>query len=56
LSRAIAILGIGLVVLPTGIISSGFMDEISSVKEDNRSEKDDILYSPYCRRQIKDHK
>lgn len=38
-------LGIGLVVLPTGIISSGFMNEISSENEDNKSEKDDIILS-----------
>ena len=33
LSGVIAILGIGIVVLPTGIISSGFMAEMKSRKE-----------------------
>jgi hypothetical protein len=52
LSGIIVMLGIGLVALPTGIISSSFMNEISSAIEDNKSEKDDILYCPYCGKQI----
>lgn len=35
LAAIIAILGIGLVALPTGIISSGFMDELTKGKADN---------------------
>jgi hypothetical protein len=38
----------------TGIISSGFMNEISSTNADNKSEKDDILYCPYCGKPIRD--
>jgi voltage-gated potassium channel len=42
LSGFIAILGIGLVALPTGIISSGFISEVSSTK-DNKENK-----CPHC--------
>lgn len=36
LASIIAISGIGLVALPTGIISSGFVDQLSSKNQDNR--------------------
>ena len=45
LSGIIAILGIGLVALPTGIISSGFIEEIS--KKGNPT-KDKTKYCPHC--------
>ncbi|MTI62131.1 MAG: ion transporter [Firmicutes bacterium] len=47
LSGIIAFLGIGLVALPTGIISSGFMEEIN----DNDSESD-RKYCPYCGKRL----
>lgn len=40
LASIIAILGIGFVALPTGIISSGFMDEIKK--------KEEVLVCPHC--------
>lgn len=46
LAGIIAILGIGFVALPTGIISSGFMDEITK--------KDDIIVCPHCKKVISD--
>jgi voltage-gated potassium channel len=52
LSGIIAILGIGLVALPTGIISSGFMNEISI--NNKNDENDSISYCPYCGKRIKD--
>jgi len=39
LSGVIAILGIGLVALPTGILSSAFVDKMADQKEDNRRKK-----------------
>lgn len=43
LSSVIAVLGIGLVAVPTGIISAGFMECI-----DDEEEKDEKEYCPYC--------
>jgi len=53
ISGIIALLGIGLVALPTGIISSSFMDEISSRKKDNNECTFDhkqmtTRYCPHC--------
>lgn len=42
----ISILGIGLVAIPTGIISSGFIEATS--KENHKSHKDKIHYCPNC--------
>ena len=44
LSGIIAIMGIGLVALPTGIISSGFINEVSK--------KNDIKVCPHCNKKI----
>lgn len=51
ISAVIAFLGIGLVAVPTGIISAGFMENI----EESKEEKDDKdkCYCPYCGRKIK---
>ncbi len=43
LSAVIAILGIGLVAVPTGIISAGFMEQIEKSDDDDKKE-----YCPYC--------
>ncbi|MBA7555448.1 hypothetical protein ES705_48110 [subsurface metagenome] len=52
LSGIIAILGIGLVALPTGILSMGFIEELSERrKSKNGSEK--IKYCPYCGKKIR---
>lgn len=48
LSAFIAILGIGLVAVPTGIISAGFSEELG---EDNHS--DAISYCPSCGKKLK---
>lgn len=50
LSGIIAILGIGLVALPTGIISSGFLDEIRKKGEPEKGAN----YCPHCGMKIKD--
>lgn len=45
LSGVIAILGIGLVAVPTGIISAGFMEVIETPETDAHDEK---CFCPYC--------
>lgn len=50
LSAVIALLGIGLVAVPTGIISAGFMESIDS-KDDNS--EDEKQYCPYCGKKIR---
>ncbi len=47
LSAIIALLGIGLVAVPTGIITSGFSEQIEHSKDDEKN------YCPYCGRKIK---
>lgn len=49
LSGIIALLGIGLVAVPTGIISAGFVEDITSSNEKNKEEKH---YCPYCGKKI----
>lgn len=51
LSAVIALLGIGLVAVPTGIISAGFMEQIERKKDDEanaKSDDDKKHYCPYC--------
>jgi voltage-gated potassium channel len=45
LATIIAFLGIGMVAVPTGIITAGFTEIINKEKED---EKEDIHYCPHC--------
>ena len=47
LSAVIALLGIGLVAVPTGIISSGFMETIDHQEDDEKE------YCPYCGKKLK---
>ena len=49
LSAVIALLGIGLVAVPTGIISAGFMEQITEGKEKPEEQKH---YCPYCGKKI----
>lgn len=49
LSGIIAVLGIGLVAVPTGIISAGFIEQINI---DNNSIEDSKKYCPYCGHKI----
>lgn len=48
LSALIAFLGIGMVAVPTGIISAGFAEQI-----EQPSESDDIKFCPHCGKAIK---
>ena len=48
ISGIIALLGIGLVALPTGIISSGFFEKVESEKNKEKSYK----YCPHCGEKI----
>ncbi len=43
----IAVLGIGMVALPTGIISSAFVDKMNDEKE-SKAEKNPLNYCPHC--------
>lgn len=52
LSAVIALLGIGLVAIPTGIISSGFMECIEKT-DDKDDETDDFEYCPHCGKRLK---
>lgn len=51
LSTFLALLGIGLVAVPTGIISSGFSEELEESKL--QGEEDEKQYCPYCGKKIK---
>ncbi|MGN1410246.1 MAG: ion transporter [Eubacteriales bacterium] len=52
LSGCIALLGIGLVAVPTGIISAGFMEIVDDEKQEDES-KDEINYCPNCGHKLK---
>lgn len=47
MSGVIAILGIGLVAVPTGIISAGFSEQLAEKQKENQNEKEKI-FCPYC--------
>lgn len=49
LSALLALLGIALVAVPTGIISSGFSEEL----EERRQQEDEQSYCPYCGKKLK---
>lgn len=53
LGGIIALLGIGLVALPTGIISSGFMEEIRSNSLKCATRNQNQIVCPHCERTIK---
>lgn len=55
LSGIIAILGIGLVALPTGIISSSFIEELSTRhKKKEEKEEESPHYCPHCGKKLRD--
>jgi voltage-gated potassium channel len=49
LGAFIAILGIGLIAVPTGIISAGFVEQISNKKNEHEDKKN---YCPYCGKKL----
>ena len=49
LGAVIALLGIGLVAVPTGIISAGFVENISREQEEEQEQKH---YCPYCGKRL----
>ena len=53
LSGIIALLGIGIVALPTGIISSAYIEEIQHNRK--KTKKNAIELCPHCGKNIKDH-
>ncbi len=57
LGALIALLGIGMVAIPTGILSSGFMEHLAERNHTNDSAKkseedDDIHYCPHCGKKL----
>lgn len=48
-----ALLGIGLVAMPTGIISAGFLEKVNE-KYDKEKEEDKKHYCPYCGHKLDD--
>ena len=62
LGIVIAIIGIGMVAVPTGIITAGFSEVLHNKKykgsnkssEPNEDEKDEKKYCPYCGHRIDD--
>lgn len=49
IGSVMAILGIGLVAMPTGIISAGFLEKVNEKQKKEKPEKEDKkLYCPYC--------
>jgi len=58
ISGVIAVLGIGLVALPTGIISSGFIEQLESKNKEKEVEKnkdEPYKYCPHCGKDLKNH-
>ncbi len=56
LSGVIALLGIGIVALPTGIISSGFVEEMEKKikeQEEKDGKKKEKIFCPYCGEKLK---
>lgn len=51
ISAFLALLGIGLVAVPTGIISAGFSEEL----EEKNNDENEIEYCPYCGKKLKKH-
>jgi voltage-gated potassium channel len=47
ISGAVAVLGIGLIALPTGIISAGFIEKINHSKNENKS-----YICPHCGKEV----
>jgi voltage-gated potassium channel len=52
-SGIISVLGIGFVTLPTGIISSGFLEEIQNNRK-RQAGSDEYQYCPHCGKKIKE--
>ena len=53
LGSIISLLGIGLVAVPTGIISSGFMEIVKKKEEKEKTSSfENIKYCPYCGKKI----
>lgn len=54
LSAIIALLGIGLVAVPTGIISSGFVESMEEKhKKEDEKENGEKCFCPYCGKKLK---
>lgn len=57
LSAIIALLGIGLVAVPTVIISAGFTENLQEKqKEKEKEEADEKKFCPYCGKKIEKYK
>ncbi len=55
LAAVTALFGIGLVAIPTGIISVGFLEQIQNTKESkNTDNKEQYTYCPHCGKKLHD--
>ena len=54
LGAIIAIMGIGMVAIPTGIISAGFMEMLEKKPEDEatKEKKEPYRYCPHCGKKL----
>jgi voltage-gated potassium channel len=52
ISSVIAFIGIGLVALPTGIISAGFIDEMHLARDKKEHEEKGTIVCPHCGKKI----
>jgi len=55
LASIIALLGIGLVAVPTAIITSGFIEQIQ-LRRQKKTDTPDFLYCPHCGKRIQNQK
>lgn len=53
MSAVIALLGIGLVAVPTGIITAGFSEQIAEKQKAAEDEPDEKEFCPYCGKKLK---
>lgn len=53
LGAVIAILGIGMVAIPTGILSSGFIEHLNKTTGEDENEEVEIKYCPHCGKKLR---
>ena len=48
----ITFLGVGMVAIPTGILSAGFVEEMSEIQTVGKTECEEKIYCPYCGKKL----
>jgi voltage-gated potassium channel len=57
ISAVVSLIGIGLIALPTGILSTSFIEEFRNINEEEKEKiEDKINYCPYCGKKLDDHR